>query len=215
MTKEEKEYRDMYKMTLSEYSKELFWLDKKIYLSSLKDKVVGRKIKRNEVYKCHFGVGVGSEMDKNRPSVIIQVNSFNFTSGNTIVAPITHDKGTISCLVPIEDRHDSDGKLILDGSINVSNLMCVSKARLGEKIAELSDDEIVRLNNALYDHLSLNRYIKQLNKTIEKREKQINKLKEQRDKNNSFYKELQELVGKKKPNDILKVVKELIDNKKD
>ena len=74
MTEEEKEQRKTYMMSLSQYSQEIFWLDKKLYLSSLKNRVVGREIKRNEVYRCNFGIGVGSEMDKDRPAVIIQIN---------------------------------------------------------------------------------------------------------------------------------------------
>ncbi|MCM1082066.1 MAG: type II toxin-antitoxin system PemK/MazF family toxin [Clostridium sp.] len=215
MTEEEKEQRRIYTMSLSQYSRELFWLDKKLYLSSLKDSVVRRKVKRNEVYRCNFGVGVGSEMDKDRPAVIIQVNSFNSTSGNTIVAPITHDKGNISCLIPIKNRYDENGELILDGKINVSNLMCVSKARLGNKVGELDTDEIKNLNNALYYHLSLDMYVKQLENTIKQKDKYISELKEKRKIDNEFLNNLKRISQKYNKEDILKYLKyfeKLIDN---
>ena len=214
MTKEEKEQRKIYKMTLSQYSRELYWLDKKLYLSSLKDKVVGREVKRNEVYRCNYGIGIGSEMDKDRPSVIIQVNSFNSTSGNTIVAPITHDKGKISCLVPIKDRYDENGELVLDGSINVSNLMCVSKARLGEKVGELDKDEMKDLNDALYRHLSLDTYIKQLENKIKQKDEHIAMLKEKRKGDNDFLNIIKKICGKYKKDEILEYFQECIDKLK-
>lgn len=214
MTEEEKEQRRIYTMSLAQYSREIFWLDKKLYLSSLKDSVVGREVKRNEVYRCNFGIGVGSEMDKDRPSVIIQVNSFNSTSGNTIVAPITHDKGNISCLIPIKNRYDENGKLILDGSINVSNLMCVSKARLGEKVGELDDDEIKDMNNALYHHLALDTYIKQLENKIKQKDEYIVALKEKRKNDNDFLNKIKKVCGKYKKEEIIEYFKECIDKLK-
>ena len=211
MTEEEKEHRRNYMMSLSQYSRELFWLDKKLYLSSLKNKVIGREVKRNEIYRCNFGIGIGSEMDKDRPSVIIQINSFNSSSGNTIVAPITHDKGKISCLIPIKNRYNKKGDLILDGNINVSNLMCVSKARLGDKIGELDKDEIIDLNNALYRHLALDSYIRQLEKKIKQKDKYISELKEKRQEDNDFLNKLKEICQKYNKEEILKYFKELVD----
>lgn len=214
MTEEEKEQRKTYMMSLSQYSQEIFWLDKKLYLSSLKNRVVGREIKRNEVYRCNFGIGVGSEMDKDRPAVIIQINSFNSSSGNTIVAPITHDKGHISCLIPIKDRYDESGNIILDGKINVSNLMCVSKARLGDKVGKLDKDEVKDLNDALYRHLALDTYIKQLENTIKQKEKYISELKEKRKADNDFLNKIKKICQKYNKEDILKYLQKLVDKPK-
>lgn len=211
MTEEEKEQRKTYTMSLSQYSREIFWLDKKLYLSSLKNSVVGREVKRNEVYRCNFGIGVGSEMDKDRPAVIIQINSFNSSSGNTIVAPITHDRGYISCLIPIKSRYDESGNIILDGKINVSNLMCVSKARLGDKIGELDKDEIKDLNDGLYQHLALDTYVKQLENTLKQKEKYISELKTKRKSDNDFLNKIKKICKKYNKDDILKYLKEMVD----
>lgn len=211
MTEEEKEQRKIYTMSLAQYSREIFWLDKKLYLSSLKDSVVGREVKRNEVYRCNFGIGVGSEMDKDRPAVIIQVNSFNSSSGNTIVAPITHDKGHISCLIPIKNRYDENGEIVLDGKINVSNLMCVSKTRLGDKVGELDKDEVKDLNDALYRHLALDTYIKQLENTLKQKEKYISELKAKRKSDNDFLNKIKKICKKYNKDDILQYLKEIFD----
>ena len=51
-----------------------------------------RVVKRGQVYYCDLGLGIGSEETKNRPCVIIQNNTGNNFSPNTIVAPITNEK---------------------------------------------------------------------------------------------------------------------------
>ena len=48
---------------------------------------------------CKLGIGIGSDMQK-EPCVIIQNNIGNQRSGNTIVAPITHDDSKYPFLVP-------------------------------------------------------------------------------------------------------------------
>ncbi len=54
-------------------------------------------IKRGQVYRCNFGCGIGSEMQKERPALIIQNNVANSRLGNTIVIPINHDNSTLPC----------------------------------------------------------------------------------------------------------------------
>ena len=50
----------------------LEWLKTKLYLNSLSGNAARRTVKRGQVYKCNFGRGIGSEMQKDRPAVIIQ-----------------------------------------------------------------------------------------------------------------------------------------------
>lgn len=47
------------------------------------------------------GCGIGSEMQKDRPVVIVQNDVGNNRSGNTIVLLITHDAGTLPCVANI------------------------------------------------------------------------------------------------------------------
>ena len=51
-----------------------------------------------------IGCGIGSEMQKERPALIIQNNIANLRSGNTIVIPITHDNSTLSCVASITHK---------------------------------------------------------------------------------------------------------------
>lgn len=197
-------------ISLSDCSNELSWLDKKLFLNSISPSAKNRIVKRNEVYYCYFGVGIGSEMSKKRPCVILQVNSYNTTSGNTIVAPITHDTANLSCMIPVDERKDQNGNIILNGQINISNLMCVSKARLGDKICTLNSKEIKNLNSALYSHLAIDEYIKELERRIKSKDKYIDELKEARKKDRQFFNDLGTVFGVKNRERILKKAKDLL-----
>ena len=63
---------------------------------------------------------------KEIPCIILQYNSANASSPNTIVAPITHTTSRLPIVVPIADQFDSTGKLILDGNVLLGNVTCVS-----------------------------------------------------------------------------------------
>ena len=142
---------------LSKTQKYLDWLKRKLYLDKLSEKSKTRVVKRGQVYWCDFGIGIGSEMSKEspRPGVILQKTVINKNSPNTIVAPITHDKGTIPCLIPIREYFDTNGKRILDGQVNVSNIMCISKGRLSGQICQLDSKEVKEIDNQLMQQLDI------------------------------------------------------------
>ena len=127
---------------LEHIQKMLDWLKTKLYLDSIAQNARSRAIKRGQVYRCNFGCGIGSEMQKDRPALIIQNNIANSRSGNTIVIPITHDNSTLPCVANITPQTDSMGTTILDGQANTSNMMCVSKARLKDYICSLPMTDI-------------------------------------------------------------------------
>lgn len=128
----------------------LDWAKDALRLDGFVSNAQGRRVQRGQVYRCNFGIGVGSEMQKDRPAVIVQLNSLNYTSGNTIVIPITHDTGTMPCMVPITTVYESDGTTVrLDGQANTSNIACISKARLGDYVATLSGADMKAIDKAL------------------------------------------------------------------
>ena len=128
----------------------LDWAKDALRLDSFVSNAQGRRVQRGQVYRCNFGIGVGSEMQKDRPAVIVQLNSLNYTSGNTIVIPITHDTGTMPCMVPITTVYESGGTTVrLDGQANTSNIACISKARLGDYVATLSGADMKAIDKAL------------------------------------------------------------------
>ena len=161
--------------------KTLDWVKTKLLLDTQARSAQRRTIKRGQVYRCNFGIGVGSEMQKDRPAVIIQNNIGNKNSGNTIVIPITHDTSTLPCVVPITPHYDTDGvTVLLDGQANASNMMCVSKARLGNFIGTLSKSDMKSIDEAIAKTVGLMGYYSDLEKQLNDKLTYIQKIKEDR-----------------------------------
>ena len=137
----------------------LEWLKTKLFLDSISNKAKSRIVHRGEVYECNFGIGIGSEMQKDRPCVIIQGNVGNINSSNVIVAPITHTDKPLPCMAKIIPQSNSQG-IILDGFANLSNIQTVSKARLGNYITRLSKADIKEIDNALYVSIGVIKILK-------------------------------------------------------
>lgn len=158
----------------------LEWFKNKLYLNAIAPSAKNRIVYRGQVYRCNLGVGVGSEECKERPCVILQYNSANRTSPNTVVAPITHATSALPIVVPIAEKKDSSGKLILDGNVLLGNITCVSKARLGDYIADLTADEMRAVDKAISISLDTNHYYQTLQNMYNDKLQYIEKLKSNR-----------------------------------
>lgn len=160
----------------------LDWLKDKLYLNAMAPSAKSRIIYRGQVYRCKLGIGIGSEESKERPCVILQYNSANRTSPNTLVAPITHTTSTLPIVVPIADKVDSTGKIILDGNVLLGNITCVSKARLGDYITDLTPNEMKAVDKAISISLNINHYYQTLQNDFNDKLQYIEKLRESRSK---------------------------------
>lgn len=178
------------KIELGQVQKMLEWLKTKLYLDSISQNARSRAIKRGQVYRCNFGCGIGSEMQKERPAVVIQNDVGNNRSGNTIVIPITHDTSTLPCVANITPLTDTTGNVILDGQANASNMMCVSKARLGDLVGSLSKADMKKIDEAIAKTVDLMGYYSDLTKRLNDKLEYISKIKEER---NQAQDELNEL----------------------
>mgnify|MGYP003303018960 CR=1 FL=1 len=158
----------------------LEWLKEKLYLDAIAPSAKNRTIFRSQVYRCKLGVGVGSEECKERPCVILQYNPANKTSPNTLVAPITHSTSKLPIVVPIADKTDTSGKVILDGNVLLGNITCVSKARLGNYITDLTADEMKAVDKAISLSLDINHYYQTLQNMYNDKLEYIDKLKKNR-----------------------------------
>lgn len=136
---------------LSAASDFISWVKKKSDMNANAASAKNKQVKRGEVYWCEFGLNVGSEMSKTtpRPAVIIQNNPANHSSSNTIVAPITHNQGTAYYFVQIAVQYKKDGSILLDGKVNVSHIITVSKARLLGKITHIPPAEMSKIDKAI------------------------------------------------------------------
>lgn len=200
---------------LGQVQKMFEWLKIKLYLNSKAANAKSRAVRRGQVYRCNFGCGVGSEMQKERPAVIIQNDVGNNRSGNTIVIPITHDTSTLPCVADITSQTDDAGNIILDGQANASNMMCVSKARLGDFITALSSEDMKAIDEAIAKTVGLMRYYSDISKRLNDKLSFINKIKEERNKAQDELKEIRSLLELSETESIMEYIlkmKKSIDN---
>jgi mRNA interferase MazF len=183
---------------LSKVNKHLDWLKTELYLdvkaANAPNKII-RFVKRGQVYQCNFGVGVGSEQEKNyRPCVILQNYEGNRNSPNTIVAPITHSDSNLKVVVPIATQYKSDSSILLDGHVLLGNIVTISKARLGDYITDIPSSEIKKIDEAIAISVDIYKYYKDLELKLNDKIEYISKLKVQRNHAQDELKELLELL---------------------
>ena len=123
-----------------------------------------------------FKVAYGEETNA-RPCVILQHNSANKSSPKTIVAPITHTTSSLPIVIPIVDKLDSNGDVVLDGNVLLGNIVCISKARLGDYVVNLTPDEMKKIDYAISLSLDLNHYYQTMQNTFNDKLQYIEKLK--------------------------------------
>lgn len=133
-------------------------------------------------------------MQKERPALIIQNNIANSRSGNTIVIPITHDNSTLLCVASITPQIDSMGITILDGQANTSNVMCVSKARLGDYICSLPMTDMKKIDKAIAKTVGLFSYYLDLKNRLNDKLNYITKIKDQRNKAQDELSEIRKIL---------------------
>lgn len=198
---------------LSKTQKYLDWLKRKLYLDKLSEKSKTRVVKRGQVYWCDFGIGIGSEMSKEspRPCIVLQQTVVNIKSPNTIVIPVTHDTGHLPCLIPIRDYYSDEGDLILGGQANVSNIVCISKSRLGDFIADLDNSEINNIKIAIATQLGIYSKYKSLKDKINSKDEYIKRLKEQRNDAQDELESIRKMLKISKDNDIIKELEKILD----
>jgi mRNA-degrading endonuclease toxin of MazEF toxin-antitoxin module len=187
----------------------LEWLKDKLYLNAIAPSAQRRTVFRGQVYRCKLGIGVGSEECKERPCVILQYNSANKTSPNTIVAPITHTSATVPVVVPIADKLDASGNTILDGNVLLGNIICISKARLGNYIADLTDDEMNKIDTAIAFSLGIKHHYDTLLNIYNDKLNYIEKLKQQREESHNNIQAIENLLAEYGFNDITELAEYL------
>lgn len=136
------------------------WINTKSYLNTIAPSAAKRFVKRGQVYWCHFGLNIGSEMSKPtpRPAVIVSNFKTNKNSSNIIVVPVTHNQAQLPYLVPITPVLDANGKVILDGQADTADIICVSKTRLGDLITTLPAAQMKNIDKSISISLELIHY---------------------------------------------------------
>ena len=107
-------------------------------------------MKRGEIWTVSGG---SKYTGKPRPAVIVQEDRFDGTDSITICA-FTRDP-TDAPLFRLEVAPDARNGLKTASRQMVDKITTVPKARLGERVGRLDDEDLVRLNRALVVFLGL------------------------------------------------------------
>lgn len=185
----------------------LEWMKTKIYLNTKVEQANKRYVKRGQVYNCYFGIGVDNEIQKLRLSIVLQNNIGNAKSGNILVAPITHTYKEIPSIIKITTQYNTNGTILLDGYANISNILCVSKARLEDYITTLSKTEMKQIDVAIAVSLDLMNYYAKLKNNLEDKIEYIQKIKNERNLAQDQVRELLMLSNSKDFEELKKFVK--------
>ena len=121
-----------------------------------------KEIKKGYVFYADLGETIGSEQKGERPVVIIQNNIGNEFSSTVLVVPITskvYEKANIPTHIFIKKKKYG---LTCDSIILAEQTTTIDKKRLRNYIGVLSNEEIVKVDNALI--LSLGIDIQKINK---------------------------------------------------
>ena len=183
----------------------LEWTKDQIYLHATTFCGAHAKPKRGQVFRCKFGVGIGSELQKIRPAVVISEHINNQNSEIIIVAPITHTQKNLPCIVGIGQKQDGAGNPILDGYVNVSAMRSLSSFRLCGYICDLDKSEMASVDLSVARHLDLLHHYASAQRIIEDKENYISSL-------NTLLSKLRDLTGVSDNKALLAQIEALVGN---
>ena len=110
-----------------------------------------KRIRRNEIWMCDLGTGVGSEQCGIRPVLIVQNDDGNKYSPTIIVAAVTSQKkAKLPTHVEISAK---DYGIVKDSVILLEQIKTIDKQRLKEYVCRADQKLMNRVDEAL--HISL------------------------------------------------------------
>lgn len=111
------------------------------------------KVRRNEIWMCDLGEGLGSEQGGKRPVLILQNNIGNEYSPTTIIAPFTSKQSKKQ--IPTHVTVLGCG-LVKPSTVLLEQLRTVDICRLCYKIGEVVDeDTLLNINKGIYISVSV------------------------------------------------------------
>jgi mRNA interferase MazF len=110
-------------------------------------------IKRGEIYLVDWSPGRGSEQTGLRPAMVLQNDTGNKFSPNTIVAAVTTASGkTYPFQVHIEPEESS---LTKPSTVLLEQILTVDKNRLVKKIGQIGPEKLYEVEKAIHYSLGL------------------------------------------------------------
>jgi mRNA interferase MazF len=92
--------------------------------------VVGRDIRRGEVYWVNLDPTVGTEIRKTRPALVVSPDDMNAALPRIIVAPVTSKGQPLGCR-PTLIFQDKPARILLD------QLRCIDRRRVLDRMGEI------------------------------------------------------------------------------
>ena len=188
---------------LNKTQAQIDWLKQKLYLDAVSPRAARRIVKRGQVYSCDLGVGVGSELQKKRPCVIVQNDVGNLNSKVTIIVPISHTERELDCIVPVTPKQRGE-TTILDGFVNVSGIRSIDKARIDDYICDLTSEEMKKVDKAIARNIDIFGYYVRLKNMYEDKLTYIDKM-------NEILDEVKDLLGVEDNKKIAEELKKVLD----
>ncbi len=111
-------------------------------------------VKRGDIFYADLSPVVGSEQGGVRPVLIVQNDIGNKYSPTVIIAAVTSQINKAKLPTHIEIMADDFG-LSKDSVILLEQIRTIDKKRLREKLGKLSDDLMIKVNEALTVSLGL------------------------------------------------------------
>ena len=111
------------------------------------------KVKRGEIYRVDWGEGKGSEQSGIRPSLIIQNDTGNEVSPNTIIASLTTAPNKPYPFLVSVTAEESG--LDESSAVDLASLQTISKTRLRDKCGQLDARKMDEVDIALKVSLGL------------------------------------------------------------
>ena len=87
---------------------------------------------RGEVYWVNLDPTIGTEIQKNRPALVVSPNDMNAALPRVIIAPLTSAGRALGCRPEILFQK-KNARILLD------QIRCVDKVRLGKKIGKVDE----------------------------------------------------------------------------
>jgi len=95
--------------------------------------------RRGDIVTINLNPKKGDEVGKTRPALIISGNEENRILDTLIVMPLS--TSLVEDMEPYRYRIKKRGNLKSDSDVLINHIRAISKKRVGEKIASISEDE--------------------------------------------------------------------------
>lgn len=132
------------------------WLDKSIEINEKYEPEKDKYIPRGRIVNVNYGENIGFEKNEERPSVVVSVNSSNESSGNILVVPLTKKENKQKGGRPFRllksqylllNKHYTG--LSYDSIVQCEDLRVVSKARLGDLLDTVMEEDMKEIDKRL------------------------------------------------------------------